>query len=288
MPLHIPDARLFVTNAIRIDSTHHIPSQCFRSLDPFVKKNPPKTESRGRLSLSIARHCVKPLDREQRSAAIPTRIERETRSHAASHIPPATKQMSAPDAATAPAADACASRDAKLAHIKRSIRGIPDFPKPGILFWDVTTLMLDVEAFQHTIDLLVERYRDQKIDVVAGFEARGFLFGAPVALALGLPFVPLRKPGKLPGAVISEAYVTEYSTDKIEMHEGHVKPGQRVLLVDDLVATGGTLAAGAALVRKAGGVVAEAACVIELPALKGRDKVGKDVPLFVLIEMEGE
>jgi adenine phosphoribosyltransferase len=202
------------------------------------------------------------------------------------------KKMSttaAPAAAAANETDGCASsRDAKLAHIKSSIRGIPDFPKPGILFWDVTTLMLDVEAFKHTIDLLVERYRGQKIDVVAGFEARGFLFGTPVALALGLPFVPLRKPGKLPGSTISEEYVTEYSTDKIEVHEGHIKPGQRVLLVDDLVATGGTLAAGAALVKKAGGEVHECACVIELPALKGREKVGKDVPMFVLIEMEGE
>jgi adenine phosphoribosyltransferase len=197
--------------------------------------------------------------------------------------------MSAAAAAAPPAAaaDACTTRDAKLAHIKHSIRGIPDFPKPGILFWDVTTLMLDVEAFRHTVDLLVERYRGQKIDVVAGFEARGFLFGTPVALALGVPFVPLRKPGKLPGATISQEYVTEYSTDKIEMHTGHVQPGQRVLLVDDLVATGGTLAAGAALIKQAGGEVVEAACVIELPALKGRDKIG-DLPLFVLIEMEGE
>lgn len=200
--------------------------------------------------------------------------------------------MSAAAPPAAPAAgqkeDACATREQKLAHIKRSIRGIPDFPKPGILFWDVTTLLLDTEAFRHTVDLLVERYRGRGVDVVAGFEARGFLFGAPVALALGLPFVPLRKPGKLPGATIGEEYVTEYSTDKIEMHEGHILPGQRVLLVDDLVATGGTLAAGAALVKKAGGEVAEAACVIELPALKGREKIGGDLPLFVLIEMEGE
>jgi adenine phosphoribosyltransferase len=186
--------------------------------------------------------------------------------------------MSAVDAST---------RDQKLALIKNSIRGIPDFPKPGILFWDVTTLLLDTDAFRHTVDLIAERYHGKSLDAVAGFEARGFIFGAPVALALGLPFVPLRKPGKLPGKTIGEEYVTEYSTDKIEMHEGHIKPGQRVLLVDDLVATGGTLAAGAALVKKAGGEVVEAACVIELPALKGREKIG-DLPLHVLIEMEGE
>jgi adenine phosphoribosyltransferase len=197
--------------------------------------------------------------------------------------------MSAPAAAGCSGADcAASSREAKLEHIKSSIRGIPDFPKPGILFWDVTTLLLDPAAFQHTVDLFVERYRGKQIDVVAGFEARGLIFGAPVALALGLPFVPLRKPGKLPGKTIAESYVTEYSTDTIEMHEGHIKPGQRVLLVDDLVATGGTLKAGAALVEKAGGTVVEAACVIELPALNGRAKIGEAVPLHVLIEMEGE
>eukprot|EP00879_Flechtneria_rotunda_P028341 GHRR01030442.1.p1 GENE.GHRR01030442.1~~GHRR01030442.1.p1 ORF type:complete len:166 (+),score=34.45 GHRR01030442.1:152-649(+) len=132
--------------------------------------------------------------------------------------------------------------------ISDSIRGIPDFPKPGILFWDVTTLMLSPQAFQLTIDLLVERYKDQKVDVVAGFEARGLIFGAPLALALGCAFVPLRKPGKLPGETISESYITEYSTDRIEMHTGAITAGQRVVLVDDLIATGGTLKAGVNLV----------------------------------------
>ncbi|KAF8063014.1 APT4 [Scenedesmus sp. PABB004] len=171
--------------------------------------------------------------------------------------------------------------------ISLAIRGIPDFPKPGILFWDVTTLLLDPRAFQLTIDLMASRYRDQQIDVVAGFEARGFIFGAPLALALGVPFVPLRKPGKLPGETVCESYITEYSTDSIEMHTGAVAPGQRVLLVDDLIATGGTLRAGINLVRKVGGVVVEAACVIELPALKGREKL-EGTPLFVLIEKEGD
>ncbi|EFJ49190.1 hypothetical protein VOLCADRAFT_104397 [Volvox carteri f. nagariensis] len=179
-----------------------------------------------------------------------------------------------------------AEDDAKKEIIKNSIRGVPNFPKPGILFWDVTTIMLNPKAFKYTIDLFVERYKDKQIDVVAGFEARGLIFGAPLALELGAAFVPLRKPGKLPGEKIFEEYKTEYSTDKIEMHLGSILPGQRVVLVDDLIATGGTLAAGINLVKKAGGVVVEAACVIELPFLKGREKI-PDTPLFVLVEKEG-
>ncbi|PNH02940.1 Adenine phosphoribosyltransferase 1 [Tetrabaena socialis] len=179
-----------------------------------------------------------------------------------------------------------ADAEAKKEIIKNSIRGVPDFPHAGILFWDVTTILLNHQAFQYTIDLFVEQYKDKKIDVVAGFEARGLIFGAPLALALGAAFVPLRKPGKLPGAKITEEYKTEYSTDKIEMHVGAIQEGQRVLLVDDLIATGGTLMAGINLVKKAGGVVVEAACVIELPFLKGRDKI-PGTPLFVLVEKEG-
>ncbi|KXZ50908.1 hypothetical protein GPECTOR_14g155 [Gonium pectorale] len=179
-----------------------------------------------------------------------------------------------------------ADADAKKEIIKNAIRGVPDFPKPGILFWDVTTIMLNHQAFQYTIDLFTEHYKDKKVDVVAGFEARGLIFGAPLALALGAAFVPLRKPGKLPGEKISEEYKTEYSTDKIEMHVGAIQPGQRVVLVDDLIATGGTLAAGINLVKKAGGEVVEAACVIELPFLNGRVKI-PDTPLFVLVEKEG-
>jgi len=171
--------------------------------------------------------------------------------------------------------------------ISDSIRGIPDFPKPGILFWDITTLLLNPDAFQATVNIFVERYKGRQVDVVAGFEARGFIFGPPVALALGVPFVPLRKPGKLPGETISEEYITEYSTDKIEMHTGAIQPGQRVLLIDDLIATGGTLKAGINLMKKVGAEVVETACIIELPALEGRKKL-EGVPLFVLIEKEGE
>ncbi|MEW5300293.1 MAG: hypothetical protein WDW36_003233 [Sanguina aurantia] len=167
-----------------------------------------------------------------------------------------------------------------------NIRGVPDFPIPGILFWDVTTILLNPDAFRYTIELFTERYKSMKVDVVAGFEARGLIFGAPLALALNVPFVPLRKPGKLPGAKLSEEYGTEYSTDKIEIHVGAVTEGQRVLLVDDLIATGGTLKAGARLIERCGGVVMEAACVIELPFLHGRTAIG-GIPLFVLVEKEG-
>jgi adenine phosphoribosyltransferase len=176
--------------------------------------------------------------------------------------------------------------DAKRQLILDSISGVPDYPKPGILFWDVTTVLLNPEAFQATIDLFVARYKDMKLDVVAGFEARGLIFGAPLALALNLPFVPLRKPGKLPGERYSEEFKTEYSSDTIEMHKNAVKPGQRVLLVDDLIATGGTLRAGFNLIKKAGAEPVEAACVIELPFLGGRAKLA-DLPIFVLVEKEG-
>mmetsp|Transcript_16052 Transcript_16052/g.28549 ORF Transcript_16052/g.28549 Transcript_16052/m.28549 type:complete len:180 (-) Transcript_16052:381-920(-) len=176
--------------------------------------------------------------------------------------------------------------DERKQMIADSIRGIPDFPKPGILFWDVTTLMLQHSAFQATIDMFYDRYKDQKIDVVAGFEARGLIFGAPLALRLGCAFVPLRKPKKLPGETISEEYSLEYGTDKIEMHVGAVQEGQNVLLIDDLIATGGTMGAGIRLMDRVKAKVVEAACVIELPELKGRGKLG-DTPLFILIEKEG-
>eukprot|EP00199_Chlamydomonas_sp_CCMP681_P003565 CAMPEP_0119103594 /NCGR_PEP_ID=MMETSP1180-20130426/1999_1 /TAXON_ID=3052 ORGANISM="Chlamydomonas cf sp, Strain CCMP681" /NCGR_SAMPLE_ID=MMETSP1180 /ASSEMBLY_ACC=CAM_ASM_000741 /LENGTH=183 /DNA_ID=CAMNT_0007088143 /DNA_START=47 /DNA_END=598 /DNA_ORIENTATION=- len=168
-----------------------------------------------------------------------------------------------------------------------SIRGVPDFPKKGILFWDVTTILLNPVAFQYTIDLMAARYKDMDVDVIAGFEARGLIFGAPLALALKKAFVPLRKPGKLPGAKVTEEYITEYSVDTIEMHADAIQPGQRVVLIDDLIATGGTLNAGINLVKKVGGVVVEAACVIELPFLNGRSKI-QGTDLFVLVEKEGE
>ncbi|XP_073134184.1 adenine phosphoribosyltransferase 1-like [Henckelia pumila] len=170
----------------------------------------------------------------------------------------------------------------RIHRIAATIRVIPDFPKPGILFQDITTLLLDPKAFKDTIDLFVERYKDKNIDVIAGVEARGFIFGPPIALAIGAKFVPLRKPKKLPGEVISEEYSLEYGTDIMEMHVGAVQPGERAVVVDDLIATGGTLNAAVCLLERVGAHVVECACVIELPELKGRDKLG-DKPLFVLV-----
>ncbi|XP_004501529.1 adenine phosphoribosyltransferase 1-like isoform X3 [Cicer arietinum] len=177
-------------------------------------------------------------------------------------------------------------QDPRIARISSAIRVIPDFPKPGIMFQDITTLLLDTKAFKDTIDLFVERYRDQNISVVAGVEARGFIFGPPIALAIGAKFVPMRKPKKLPGEVISEEYSLEYGTDKIEMHVGAVQPGERALVIDDLIATGGTLCAAIKLLERVEVTVVECACVIELPELKGRERLG-DRSLFVLVEAEG-
>ncbi|XP_010499224.1 PREDICTED: adenine phosphoribosyltransferase 1, chloroplastic [Camelina sativa] len=173
-------------------------------------------------------------------------------------------------------------QDPRIAKIASSIRVIPDFPKPGIMFQDITTLLLDTEAFKDTIALFVERYKDKDISVVAGVEARGFIFGPPIALAIGAKFVPMRKPKKLPGKVISEEYSLEYGTDKIEMHVGAVEPGERAIIIDDLIATGGTLAAAIRLLERVGVKIVECACVIELPELKGKDKLG-ETPLFVLV-----
>ncbi|KAI3687600.1 hypothetical protein L1987_81300 [Smallanthus sonchifolius] len=171
--------------------------------------------------------------------------------------------------------------------IKSALRVIPNFPKPGIMFQDITTLLLDPKAFKDTIDLFVERYKHEIISVIAGIEARGFIFGPPIALAIGAKFVPLRKPKKLPGEVISEKYILEYGSDCLEMHVGAVESGDRALIVDDLIATGGTLCAAMNLLERAGAEVVECACVIEVPELKGRERLrshGK--PLYVLVESQ--
>eukprot|EP00245_Coleochaete_scutata_P003904 TRINITY_DN15955_c0_g1_i1.p1 TRINITY_DN15955_c0_g1~~TRINITY_DN15955_c0_g1_i1.p1 ORF type:complete len:242 (-),score=40.62 TRINITY_DN15955_c0_g1_i1:583-1308(-) len=183
-------------------------------------------------------------------------------------------------------ASAQESGDPRVTKISDSIRTIPDFPKPGIMFRDITTLLLDPSAFKDSIDIFVERYRGKGVDVVVGFEARGFIFGPPIALALGCKFVPLRKPKKLPGEVISQEYTLEYGTDKIEMHVGAIQASEKVVLVDDLIATGGTLGAGIKLMERVGAEIVECACVVELPDLKGRDKIG-GVPLFVLLGYGG-
>ncbi|TYH17843.1 hypothetical protein ES288_A05G223000v1 [Gossypium darwinii] len=173
-------------------------------------------------------------------------------------------------------------QDPRISNISSAIRVIPDFPKPGIIFQDITTLLLDTKAFRDTIDLFVERYRGKDISVVAGIEARGFIFGPPIALAIGAKFVPMRKPNKLPGEVLSEEYSLEYGKDTMEMHVDAVKAGERALIIDDLVATGGTLSAAIRLLECVGVHVVECACVIELPELKGRERLGGK-PLFVLV-----
>ncbi|PPR88190.1 hypothetical protein GOBAR_AA32491 [Gossypium barbadense] len=158
--------------------------------------------------------------------------------------------------------------DPRLKAISEAIRVVPHFPKPGIMFQDITTLLLDHTAFKDTVDIFVDRYRDMGISVVAGVEARGFMFGPSIALAIGAKFVPLRKPRKLPGEVISESYVLEYGKDCLEMHVGAVQPGERALVIDDLVATGGTLSAAIRLLERAGAHVVECACVVGLREVK--------------------
>ncbi|KAL0415363.1 UNVERIFIED_CONTAM: Adenine phosphoribosyltransferase 2 [Sesamum latifolium] len=173
--------------------------------------------------------------------------------------------------------------DPRLKAISDAISVVPNFPKPGIMFQDITTLVSDHKVFKHTVDIFVERYRDMGISVVAGVEARGFIFAPPIALAIGAKFIPLRKPGKLPGEVISEAYELEYGSDCLEMRVAAVKHGERALVVDDLVATGGTLSAAIRLLERVGAEVVECACVIGLPEVKGRRLLdGK--PLYVLVE----
>jgi adenine phosphoribosyltransferase len=150
------------------------------------------------------------------------------------------------------------------------VRDVPDFPKPGILFKDITPVVQNHDALKQVVTLLASWARDRKIDGVVGIEARGFIFGAPVALELGVGFIPLRKLGKLPYDRVTEEYALEYGTNTVELHSDSIRPGQRILIVDDLLATGGTAAAAARLVERLGGVVAGLAFVIELGFLAGR------------------
>jgi len=157
--------------------------------------------------------------------------------------------------------------------LKTKIRHVPDFPKPGILFYDITTLLRDGEGFRIVIDALTHPFKDKSIDVVVGIESRGFILGGAVADRLGAGFVPVRKPGKLPAKSVRESYALEYGTDSLEMHADAVGSGQRVLIVDDVIATGGTAKATASLVRQLGGTVHALAFLIELEALKGRNQL---------------
>ena len=162
--------------------------------------------------------------------------------------------------------------------LKTHIREIPDFPKEGILFYDITTLLRNGDAYRRLVDLLADRYRDQAVDAVVGVEARGFIFASAVAYRLGAGFIPVRKPGKLPYRTVSKTYELEYGSDTVEMHEDAVANGDRILIVDDLIATGGTARATADLVAECGGQVVELAFAIELEFLNGRDALaGYDV-----------
>jgi len=167
--------------------------------------------------------------------------------------------------------------------LAKMIRDVPDFPKEGILFKDITTLIKEPRAFREVIDRLADHYAGQQIDLVVAVEARGYIFGAPIAYKLGAGFVPVRKEGKLPAETVREEYELEYGTDSVEMHRDAIQPGQKVLIVDDLIATGGSAAATARLVERLGGEVVSIAFLIELTFLNGVEKL-KDYDVFTMIE----
>ncbi len=171
--------------------------------------------------------------------------------------------------------------------LKQHIRTIPDWPKPGIQFRDITTLIQNPDAFHYCIQQFKEQYKDKNITTIAGIESRGFIFGAALAYEMHLPLVLIRKKGKLPAETVSQEYQLEYGTDKIEVHKDAIGEGDTVLIVDDLLATGGTLSAACQLVQKLQGAVAGCSFVINLPALKGMEKIKQYNP-FWLVEFAGE
>ena len=171
--------------------------------------------------------------------------------------------------------------------LEESIRNIPDFPKPGILFRDVTTLIQNRAAFKKSVDLLARKYKNMGIDKVVGVEARGFIFGAALAHKIGAGFVPVRKKGKLPYKTISATYQLEYGTDTLEIHKDAVKPGEKILIIDDLLATGGTVRAVIDLIKQLRGRIRGIGFVIELVDLGGKDKL-KGYPVYSLVKFEGE
>ena len=169
--------------------------------------------------------------------------------------------------------------------IEEYVRSIPDFPEPGIMFRDVTSVLQDPEGLKLAIDSMIRLLDGVDFDVIAGAESRGFIFGAPIAYALGKAFVPIRKKGKLPCETISEKYDLEYGTAEIEMHKDAIKPGQKVVVVDDLIATGGTIEASIKMIEKLGGEVVKVLFLMELAGLKGRDRLaGYDVASVITYE----
>lgn len=172
--------------------------------------------------------------------------------------------------------------------IKSKIRTVPHYPKQGIMFRDITTLLKDPVGLRITVNELVHRYTGMKIDKIAGIESRGFILGAPLAYALGVGFVPIRKKGKLPSQTIGQDYELEYGVDRIEMHLDAIAEGEKILLVDDLIATGGTAEAAVNLIRKVGGQVIECVFIIDLPEIGGKARLEKlNCPVFALCEFEG-
>lgn len=167
--------------------------------------------------------------------------------------------------------------------LKALIRDIPDFPKPGILFRDITTLLRDPQGLQYTIDRMAEKCQDLSPDYIIGMESRGFIFGVPMACKLGVGFIPVRKPNKLPAPVYTVEYALEYGTDRLQMHQDAFAPGSRILIVDDLIATGGTADAAAKLVQQASGELVGFGFLIELVALEGRKHL-PDVPIVTLLQ----
>ena len=173
--------------------------------------------------------------------------------------------------------------------IKQKIRTVPHWPKQGIMFRDITTLLKDSEGFNQTIDLFVERYKGMPIDIVAGIESRGFITGAVLAHRLNVGFIPIRKPGKLPSEILFEEYELEYGTDRIEVHTDAIQKGDQVLLVDDLIATGGTALAACNLITKLGGQVVECSFIVDLIDIGGKKKlVEAGFKVFSLVTFEGE
>jgi len=171
--------------------------------------------------------------------------------------------------------------------LKAMIRTVPDFPKKGIMFRDITTILQNNEGFRYVIDRFYERYKGKNVDIVVGIESRGFIFGAALAYKLCCSFVPIRKEGKLPHHTMREEYALEYGNAAVEIHKDAIASSQRVLIVDDLIATGGTCAAATSLVKKLGGEIVECAFVVELTDLKGREKL-KGYRVFSLVKFEGK
>jgi adenine phosphoribosyltransferase len=172
-------------------------------------------------------------------------------------------------------------------NLKDSIRSIPGWPIEGVIFRDLTTLMQDPEAYRNACDVFYDRYKNLNIDKVVGIDARGFVFGAVLAYQLNVGFIPVRKKGKLPYKTVSQEYTLEYGKNTVEMHEDSITEGEKVLIIDDLIATGGTIEAAVKLVKKLGGDILECGFIVELPELKGRDKI-KDQNIFTICEFEGE